>query len=87
MDKPIHTSEKELRKIVREELERALKSTNGNQDIYISAKEAAIAVGLKQEYIYQLVFKKEIPFHKKGRSVLFKRNELEEWDQKRKTSE
>jgi excisionase family DNA binding protein len=89
MDKLIQTTftEKEFRKIIREEIERVHKRGSENPDLFIDAKGAALFLGLKQPYIYQLIHKTDIPHHKNGKKVLFKKSELEAWDQARKVIE
>ena len=41
--------------------------------------EAAQFLGLSEVRVYHLTAAKEIPHYKKGRSVYFKKSELEEW--------
>ena len=45
----------------------------------IKIKEAEIETGFKRGYLYELVSKKAIPFHKRGHSLRFSRNELRNW--------
>ncbi len=45
----------------------------------IKIKEAESETGFKKGYIYELVSKKAIPFHKCGHSLRFSRTELKDW--------
>ena len=45
----------------------------------VKIDEAAIITGYKKGYIYELVFRNAIPFVKRGRSLWFDPNELENW--------
>jgi excisionase family DNA binding protein len=48
------------------------------QDI-IKIAEAVTETGFKKGYIYELVSKKAIPYHKVGNSLRFSRSELRSW--------
>ena len=45
----------------------------------IKIAEAATETGFKRGYLYELVSKKAIPFHKRGHSLRFSRKELRDW--------
>jgi excisionase family DNA binding protein len=45
----------------------------------IKIAEAETETGFKKGYIYELVSKKAIPFHKVGNSLRFSRSELRSW--------
>ena len=45
----------------------------------VKIEEAAIITGYKKGYIYELVFRNTIPFVKRGRSLRFDSDELENW--------
>ena len=45
----------------------------------IKIAEAETETGFKKGYIYELVSKKAIPYHKVGNSLRFSRNELRAW--------
>ncbi len=45
----------------------------------IKIKEAEAETGFKKGYIYELVSKQAIPFHKVGNSLRFSRTELRNW--------
>jgi len=45
----------------------------------VKIEEAANITGFKQGYLYELVNKNTIPFHRVGRSLRFSRRELEAW--------
>ena len=48
---------------------------------YMNASECAVLTGYSPDYIRQLVFKRQIPFHKRAdrKPVRFKREEIAEW--------
>jgi excisionase family DNA binding protein len=45
----------------------------------IKIAEAEAETGFKKGYIYELVSKQAIPFHKRGHSLRFSRKELRDW--------
>lgn len=45
----------------------------------IDIKEAAAFTGFTVPYLYRLTSKREIPFYKKNRKVLFKKSDLVDW--------
>jgi len=45
----------------------------------LSAKEAAIFLGYKESYIYQLLNKRKLTFYKAGNKVCFKKEDLEKY--------
>ncbi len=45
----------------------------------IKIAEAATETGYRRGYLYELVSKRTIPFHKVGASLRFSRNELRNW--------
>lgn len=44
-----------------------------------SVKDLALILDVKEDYIYQLCSKKQIPYYKQGASTWFNRNEIEQW--------
>ena len=48
-------------------------------DDFINAEEAAKFLHIAKQTLYTLTSKRKIPFYKKGKKLLFKRQELEEW--------
>jgi len=52
-------------------------------DAYLTAYEVALFVKLSLQTIRRYTMNKEIPFHKIGRSVRYKKSEIEEWVEKR----
>lgn len=44
-----------------------------------NVEEAALFLGLSENRIRALVWRKEIPYYKRGRSLFFKKSELEGW--------
>lgn len=51
-----------------------------SKDIY-TTQEAAMYLGVKRSYLYELVCKKRIPYYKSrgGELTYFKRKDLEDW--------
>ncbi len=45
----------------------------------IKIEDATIITGYSKIYLYELIHKKSIPFIKRGRSIRFDKNELENW--------
>lgn len=41
--------------------------------------EAAQYLGVSEQWVRQMVCKKDIPYYKKGKRVYFKKSELDEW--------
>ena len=52
-------------------------------DAYLTASEVALLVKLSLQTIRRYTMKKEIPFHKINRAVRYRKNEIEEWVEKR----
>jgi len=46
---------------------------------YLSAKDAATYLGLTAAALYQKVYRREVPFIKKGKAVRFDRVALDAW--------
>ena len=59
-----------------ENIERLLLIANRN---VFGVSEAAVFLGLSTARVYHLTAAKEIPHYKKGKSVYFRRDELEKW--------
>lgn len=56
-----------------------------NNDRNIKVQECAEITGYKEDYVRQLVFKKEIPFFKQNnQSLRFSYNEIVDWNHSRK---
>jgi len=52
-------------------------------ETYLTADEVAMFVKLSVQTIRRYTMKKEIPFHKIGRAVRYKKSEIEQWVEKR----
>jgi len=52
-------------------------------DAYLTANEVALFVKLSLQTIRRYTMNKEIPFHKIGRAVRYKKSEIELWVEKR----
>ena len=50
----------------------------------INRQEVAAMLDVTPDYVYQLTSNKEIPFHKPGKAVIFYREEMEEYIDKKK---
>jgi excisionase family DNA binding protein len=60
-------------------IERMLEDTHYKEVIYMNAEEAAEFLKMKKSYIYQLRFQRKIPYHKRGKILLFNKAELVRW--------
>lgn len=60
-------------------IELLLTSIKHNEVEFMDIEEASKFLKLKKSTIYQMVFKREIPFYKSTKKLLFKKNELVEW--------
>ena len=48
--------------------------------VFLSVRDASILLGAKENYVYQLIHKKKIPYYKpSGGRVFFRQSELEEF--------
>lgn len=65
-------------------IEKLLTSIKQNEVEFMDLEEASMFLKLKKSTIYQLVFKKEIPYYKSTKKLLFKKNELVDWVEKSK---
>ena len=55
-------------------------------EAYLTANDVALMVQLSKQTIRRYTMKKEIPFHKIGRAVRYKKSEIEVWVEKRETT-
>lgn len=60
-------------------IESLLTSINHNEVEFMGIEEASKFLKLQKSTIYQMVFKRVIPFYKSTKKLLFKKNELIEW--------
>ncbi len=72
---------KELKAIIREVLEeyfaaQAIQVTNNE---FIDVGQAAALLNLATATIYEKTSRKQLPYYKKGKKVMFKRSESMEW--------
>lgn len=63
-------------------IEELIKSQNHNQTEFLDITEASEFLKLKKSTLYQLVFKREIPFYKRTKKLLFNKAELIVWVEK-----
>lgn len=81
MNEVIVTSPPELRGLIREELRallNELKPTSQPEEI-LNLQEACDLLCISKPTIYGLTSRRKIPFHKRGKRLLFKRSELLDW--------
>lgn len=64
---------------IEERLERIERVLVLNTKNVLNTKDLALMLGVSEGHIRVLCCKKEIPHYKRGASVFFKRNEIEEW--------
>ena len=67
-------------------LETLLIGIRGKESEYLNIEEASIFLRLKKSTLYSLVFKRNIPFYKRTKRLLFKKSELIEWVEQNKVS-
>jgi excisionase family DNA binding protein len=60
-------------------IEKLLTSIKQNDTEFMDIEEASKFLKLKKSTLYQMVFKREIPFYKRTKKLLFKKSELVEW--------
>lgn len=65
-------------------LESLINSLRRGEVEFINIDEASKFLRLKKATIYQMVFKREIPFYKSTKKLLFKKSDLIEWVEKDK---
>ncbi len=83
----------EIRNILREEVRTAMKdfansSTSQNPE-YLSIEDVSKMLNLAIPSIYGLVHRKQIPYIKRGKKLIFEKTKIEEWlkNGRRKTKE
>ena len=72
----------ELRKVLREEVEKVLATqpTNqSNQKTIFNLEEACQYIGISKSHCYKLTSQNLIPFSKRGKKIYFDRAELDKW--------
>ena len=60
-------------------IESLLTSIQHSEVEFMDIEEASKFLKLRKSTIYQMVFKRGIPFYKSTKKLLFKKNELIEW--------
>ncbi len=60
-------------------IEELIKSVNQKDIEFIDINGASNFLKLKKSTLYQLVFKRKIPFYKRTKKLLFKKSELVSW--------
>ena len=86
-------SVQEIRNILREEVRTAMKDfvnagSNKNPE-FLSIQELSEIINLAVPSIYGLVHRKQIPYIKRGKKLIFEKTKIEEWlkNGRRKTKE
>jgi excisionase family DNA binding protein len=76
-------SVQEIRNMLREEVRNALKESpqiHGNQSPeYLAIQELSELLNLAVPSIYGLVHRKQIPYIKRGKKLIFEKSQIEEW--------
>ena len=60
-------------------IESLINSMQKNETEYMDIDEASNFLKLKKATLYQMVFKREIPFYKSTKKLLFKKSDLIDW--------
>jgi excisionase family DNA binding protein len=63
-------------------IESLINSMQRKETEFMSIDEASQFLKLKKATIYQMVFKREIPFYKSTKKLLFKKSDLIDWVEK-----
>lgn len=63
-------------------IESLINSMQRKDTEFLSIDEASQFLKLKKATIYQMVFKREIPFYKSTKKLLFKKSDLIDWVEK-----
>jgi len=69
-----------------ENIEKILYTKKYKDTEFLDVNEAANFLRLKKSTLYQLVFKRGIPYYKKTKILLFKKSELIEWVEQKRVS-
>ncbi|MBI5538923.1 MAG: helix-turn-helix domain-containing protein [Bacteroidia bacterium] len=76
-------SVQEVRNMLREEVKKALKESpqlQGNQlPEYLTIQELSEMINLAVPSIYGMVHRKQIPYVKRGKKLIFEKSQIEEW--------
>jgi len=84
MQKFIVTSEEDIRRMLREEIETALSilsENNKSENVsdFIDIENASKYTGIAIATLYDYTHKKKIPFNKVGKKLIFSKIQLSEW--------
>jgi excisionase family DNA binding protein len=69
-----------------ENIEKILYTKKYKDIEFLDINEAANFLRLKKSTLYQLVFKRRIPYYKKTKILLFKKSDLIDWVEQKKVS-
>jgi excisionase family DNA binding protein len=76
-------SVQEVRNMLREEVKKALNESpqlQGNQlPEYLTIQELSEMINLAVPSIYGMVHRKQIPYVKRGKKLIFEKSQIEEW--------
>ncbi|MDR3669136.1 MAG: helix-turn-helix domain-containing protein [Ignavibacteriaceae bacterium] len=67
-------------------LETLLVDIRSKESEFLNIEEASSFLRLKRSTLYSLVFKRNIPFYKRTKRLLFKKSELIEWVEQNKVN-
>lgn len=64
---------------MQEQLDRIEKLVRIGTKEVLNVEEVALVLGISKSRVYHLTSTREIPYYKNGKSVCFKKSEIEEW--------
>lgn len=77
----------ELQELIRDAVKEVSQNTTEQKNEIFTIEEAADYLQIPKNTLYQFTHRRKIPFHKIGRSLRFKKSDLNDWidDNRRKT--
>ncbi len=64
---------------MKEQLDRIERLVRVGAKEVLNVEEVALMLGVSKSRVYHLVCSRDIPHYKNGKSVLFKKSEIEDW--------
>lgn len=64
---------------MKEQLDRIERFVRVGAKEVLNVEEVALMLGVSKSRVYHLVSSRDIPHYKNGKSVLFKKSEIEDW--------
>ena len=65
-------------------IEDLLQEQRANNVVFLNMDEASEFIKMKKSSVYQLRYQRKIPYHKRGKLLLFKKSELVQWIESRR---